>query len=88
MVKEIFGCRWLKLIKIDSLVVYPFILYRKMPSKKLRKHEFKHIKQIKQEGLLRFSLIYVYEYAKNRIKGMKHSLAYRAISYEKSAYNS
>lgn len=48
-------------------------------------HELAHVAQFSREGAARFLLRYVREYARGRRRGLSHSAAYRAISFEEEA---
>ena len=53
----------------------------------VRRHEMVHIAQIERDGILRFWLHYLQQYAAARGKGLDHSTAYYAIDYEADAYS-
>ena len=82
-IREIFGSKIAQLLGVEAIVLYPFILYR---SDKihigLRRHERKHIEQIRRDGVLKFYFNYLKEYIANRISGMSHWYSYYNISYE------
>ena len=48
-------------------------------------HELVHVRQWSQLGPLRFVRRYLAEYLRGRRKGLSHSQAYLAISFEKEA---
>jgi len=48
-------------------------------------HELAHVAQFSREGAALFLLCYVREYARGRRRGLSHSAAYRAISFEEEA---
>lgn len=81
---------WLpKRLGVSAITLYPYILFAMQEdqvSKKLMRHELIHCAQIEKEGMIKFYLKYVFEYFKNRLKGMPHWKAYRSISYEVEAY--
>jgi hypothetical protein len=52
----------------------------------LLRHELVHVRQMERMGVVRFLVRYLGEYARNRVKGMGHDAAYRAISLEKEAF--
>lgn len=77
----------MSLFKIEGIVIYPFILFAsKFPDEKIDNHERIHMEQIQRDGALMFYGRYFYEYFRSRRRGLSHDLAYRAISYEKEAY--
>jgi hypothetical protein len=52
----------------------------------LMRHEMVHVRQMEQLGVPRFLWRYVKEYVRNRLRGMDHDAAYRAISFEREAF--
>lgn len=85
---NIFNCKFLRLFKINAIVLYPFVLYQeKTPSAIIVAHENVHLRQIKEKGAFKFYVQYLMEYAHGRSKGMSHYEAYRNISFEKEAYD-
>jgi hypothetical protein len=52
----------------------------------LLRHEMVHVRQMEQLGVPRFLWRYVGEYVRNRVRGMNHDAAYRAISFEQEAF--
>ena len=84
---NIYNCRFLKPLKINAIVLYPFILYcDKNPVAEVMRHELVHIDQIKKHGVGKFYALYLYEYCQGRWQGLSHYEAYRNISFEKEAY--
>ena len=78
----------LKLLKINAIVLYPFVLYcDPEPSEEITKHEEVHLEQIRRLGVIKFYTRYVLEYFQGRKRGMSHYQAYRNISFEREAYN-
>lgn len=76
-----------KLLKVDGIVLFPFILCSaKRPSVKTINHELIHILQVKRDGFFYFYFTYLKEYFKFRLKGLRHHEAYLLISYEVEAY--
>lgn len=85
---NIFNCKFLRLFKINAIVLYPFVLYQeKNPPAIIVAHEKVHLRQIKEIGVFKFYVQYLMEYAHGRRKGMSHYEAYRNISFEKEAYD-
>ena len=84
---QIKNCKFLRPLKINAIVIYPFVLYcDACPSEEIVRHEGVHLRQIQEEGVLRFYFQYLKEYLLNRKRGLNHHAAYRNISYEKEAY--
>jgi hypothetical protein len=52
----------------------------------LLRHEMVHVAQMERLGVFVFVLRYVGEYVRNRLHGMGHDAAYRAISFEAEAF--
>jgi hypothetical protein len=52
----------------------------------LLRHEMVHVRQMERLGVLWFLLRYVAEYVRNRARGLGHDAAYRAISFEREAF--
>jgi len=87
-IMKFYGVRGLKFLKIEAIVLYPFILFHsKSPSEDIINHERIHWDQIKHDGIGRFYCRYLKEYFSGRFNGLKHDEAYRNISYEKEAYS-
>jgi hypothetical protein len=61
------------------------IASRSASGARLISHELAHVAQFSREGAARFLLRYVREYARGRRRGLSHSAAYRAISFEEEA---
>lgn len=81
------NCKFLKPLKINAIVLYPFVLYcDKHPSEDLIIHEQTHLTQIKRDGVLQFYFRYLKEYFSGRKQGLNHYEAYRNISYEREAF--
>jgi diguanylate cyclase (GGDEF)-like protein len=53
---------------------------------RLLDHEFVHVRQARELGLARFLWKYAAEYLLNRLRGLGHDAAYRAISFEVQAF--
>jgi len=49
-------------------------------------HELVHVAQMRREGKIGFLVRYVSDYLRNRIMGLDHKIAYRAIGFEAAAY--
>lgn len=50
-------------------------------------HELVHVGQWRREGRIGFLIQYVTDYLRNRIIGLDHKVAYRAIGFEAAAYD-
>lgn len=81
------GVKLLRPFKIQAIVIFPFVFYAaKELQEEIDNHERIHMEQINRDGVLRFYSRYLFEYFTGRKKGLSHHQAYRAISYEKEAY--
>jgi len=56
-------------------------------SRSLVVHELEHVVQWRRDGTAAFLIRYAMEYLRNRMIGLDHRPAYRAISYEAAAYD-
>jgi len=62
---------------------------RELPPAELEvvlRHEMVHVLQMEELGVPRFLWRYLGEYVRNRLRGMNHDAAYRAISFEVEAF--
>jgi hypothetical protein len=64
---------------------YEQVIGGEMPT--LLLHELAHVGQWRREGRLAFLLQYVSDYLRNRLIGLDHDTAYRAIRFEAAAYD-
>lgn len=71
---------WAIYIRPEVLAADEFVVRR------LIVHELVHARQWKTLGVSRFLSRYLTEYLRNRLAGMSHPQAYRAISLEVEAY--
>jgi len=83
--------RWFpKCIRLEGITLYPYIIISSSETvankKKILKHEWIHIKQVRKEGFFKFYTKYLFEWTTNLIKYGRIGKAYRNISYEKEAY--
>jgi len=88
-VKWRFGSRVPGILNVGAITLYPFVLLKQKSfeaNKTVVQHEAIHIEQIRNVGVLRFYITYLYQYVKNRLKGHDHNYSYYGISYEKEAY--
>lgn len=73
---------------VNGMTIWPFVLLRRPnPSARLLNHERIHLRQQLELGLLPFYLWYVAEYVYWRIRLRDHYIAYRAIRFEREAFN-
>ncbi len=74
---------------IIGVAFWPFVFIKTEYKgvKSLLQHESIHAKQQLECLLLPFFLLYIGFYLYNRMKGMDHEKAYRAIPFEKEAYH-
>ncbi len=75
-----------KILGVNAITLYPFVLYSKAMTKKVYTHEMVHVEQIKRDGFFYFYINYLYQYLKNRYNNMDHATAYLSIPYEKEAF--
>lgn len=76
-----------KLIRVEAIVIYPFVFFAsENPSSILVNHESVHLDQVKRLGFWTFYFLYLKEYILNRVQRMSHYEAYRAISFEREAF--
>ncbi len=76
-------------LPVAGMAIFPFILFKKKNlsvSPTLINHERIHLQQQLELLILPFYTWYILEYCYYRLKGNKHQEAYRAISFEKEAY--
>lgn len=81
---------WLpKLFKVGAITlrrtIYFSITLDKTP-KNMLNHEMIHIRQIRENGLVKFYLLYIIYYFFNLLKYRNHMSAYRNIKFEVEAY--
>lgn len=55
------------------------------PGGQLLVHELVHVRQWRTDGFLRFILTYTLDYVRGRLRGARHTEAYRSIRYEVEA---
>src|SRR2546430_2323559 len=79
------GANWSSTITIPSSPIDTPMLPPEELEPLLR-HEYAHVRQIERRGVVRFYVRYAVEYAMNRLRGMRHDTAYRAISFEREAF--
>lgn len=53
----------------------------------LLQHELVHVAQWRREGIPGFLMQYLKDYFRNRLIGLDHDIAYRAIGFEAAAYD-
>lgn len=77
------------LLKVDAITIYPFVFVKTSAAfadRFLLNHERIHFRQVEIVGWFTFYFDYLKQYAKSRIKGLSHEMAYRSITYEVEAY--
>lgn len=74
-----------KLLGVDAIVLYPFVLYRTTPSKALVRHEMKHIEQVESNGFFRFYMSYIVYTLSGVLQGKTFRQAYLDNPYEVEA---
>jgi hypothetical protein len=74
-------------IDIYAITLYPFVFVRDESDDITNNHESIHLAQQKELFVIPFYVLYVYEYFRNKLKGMDNDSAYRNISFEREAYN-
>jgi len=82
--------RLLKNTKINAITLYPFILLQKKDLKEnkvLINHEKIHIRQQIELLVVFFYILYVSEYFIRWVQLQNRQKAYRAISFEREAYD-
>jgi hypothetical protein len=85
------NARWIyrsklaQIIKVEAIVLYPFILTQRPPERvdaRLYAHEMKHVEQILRDGWGLFYAKYLYFYAMNLLIFRDFREAYLQIPYE------
>jgi hypothetical protein len=72
---------------IEGITLYPFVFHRKKTLPQwLINHEYIHIKQQLELGILIFYCWYLLEYLVRLIQYKNHYKAYRNICFEREAY--
>jgi hypothetical protein len=72
---------------VEGIALFPFVFLRpKSPSKALRNHEAIHLRQQVELGVFLFYIWYLCEYLYRRCFVSGHYAAYRAISFEREAF--
>ena len=74
-----------RLIGIGGVVLFKQIFYARSEeevSDRLRKHERTNVEQQRRNGVVFYTIKYIYEYLKGRLKGKTHRGSYLNISYE------
>ena len=72
---------------VNGMTIWPFVLVQKPnPSARLLNHERIHLRQQLELGIIPFYIWYFAEYGYWRWKGRTHYAAYRAIRFEREAF--
>jgi hypothetical protein len=75
-------------VEMEAVTLGPVILFEgKAEDEVLVRHECIHAEQYKDLGYIGFPFVYVYDYIRNRMRGMSSHDAYTATRAEKEAYN-
>lgn len=85
----IYNCLFTKIMKLDGLVLFPFVLISTKEEETLPsviKHELTHVRQIYREGFFSFYFQYIYMMMKNSFYFNSDSL-FRNNSFEDEAYD-
>lgn len=85
----IYDSKLARLLRVGGITLFPFIFIACSKNDCpvwLISHERLHIKQQLRWFIVLFYVVYLWDYAISRIRGMKHSQAYRNIRFEKEAY--
>lgn len=83
---------WLpKKLNFTAITLYPYILlaidYPTSITSKVLAHEFVHVRQIRQQGFLKFYGMYLWMFIKLYIKFRDRDEAYKSIPVEVEAYS-
>jgi len=82
---------WLpKLIRVNGITVYPYILLRDEPKnvkKHTYKHELQHCYQVEEIGWFSFYISYLLYYLAGLLRYESNYYAYQKIPYEVEAYD-
>jgi len=73
-------------ITIGAIALFPFVFSVGVMSTRQKRHETIHFQQQLETGVLGFYLIYLWDYARMRIKGVSGPEAYRQIRAEQEAH--
>lgn len=74
-----------KILRVNAITLYPYVLYAEGVSYPTWVHEMTHVRQIEVYGVWRFYFIYIKEYFKNLVKTRSHFSAYYQIPFEVEA---
>lgn len=73
-------------IEIGAITLGFVVFSRSDMSESTKRHETIHFQQYLETLFVGFLILYFYDYARSRIKGISGSESYRAIRAEKEAY--
>ena len=73
-------------IVINAIALFPFVFCRTTISENTKTHETIHFQQQLETLVLGFYIIYLWDYARARLRGIKGKDAYYLIRAEKEAY--
>ena len=74
-------------IKIGAITLGFVVFSREEMSETTRRHETIHFQQYLETLFVGFIILYLYDYTKSRLQGVKGPSAYRSIRAELEAYN-
>lgn len=75
-------------IDVGAITVFPFIIIRSDYDNEVTlNHEKIHIEQQRELWVIPFYLLYVFYWAKGKVKGFSNDQAYFNIPFEKEAYS-
>lgn len=72
---------------LGRLVVVRRDAYARSSWPRLLAHELVHVRQQAELGLPRFLALYALDYLRGRRAGLGHAAAYRAVRFEREAYD-
>ena len=73
-------------ITIGAIALFPFVFSRQKISEKTKTHETIHFQQQLEMFVIGFYIIYLWDYFKARLMGLKGEEAYYLIRAEREAY--
>ena len=73
-------------IEIGAIAIFPFVFCRGNITDIIRVHETIHFQQQLETAIIVFYIIYMYDFIKNKFKGLPSRDAYLQLRAEKEAY--
>ena len=74
-------------ISIGAISIFPFVFSRGKINEVTRNHETIHFQQQLETGVLFFYIFYLFDFVRNKIKGLSGEEAYMQLRAEREAYN-